>query len=436
MITSIFKSTLKDSEIAISNPLVDGFKDTSKFLSQIQDTIIHISTNYLGSSIEEIDSAISHSLKMIGRTLWVDRVQVHDYDYERKECVTLFEWCESGISSTIEGKDNVPLDLIMDMVTVHNRGDYIQIADVNLLPDGLPKRVMKHQQIKSVVTVPTMLDGKCIGFISFDSVRKLRCFSIKEIALLKLFSNITVSFLSRSKGEKRISKLLERTSIQNKRLRDFSFIASHNIRSAVANLSGISSLLVSEPNNLDYLNMLQASISKLNSSLIGVNDLLDLEKKIEIHEFKTCNITTFIKKSLKSYGSSIKTLEVEVTNNLTRKLMIKAIPIYLENVFNQIISNALKYGVSKNARKIIIDYAKGERTIDIRIKDFGNGINFKKYGHKLFQVGSRFHPESCNNLGMGLFITKYQIEAMGGHIDINSEENKGFSVIMSFPIKS
>ena len=49
----------------------------------------------------------------------------------------------------------------------------------------------------------------------------------------------------------------------------------------------------------------------------------------------------------------------------------------------------------------------------------------KRFGEKLFQLGSRFHVGMDSGHGMGLYITKQQIEAIGGRVEVESEVNKG-----------
>ena len=49
----------------------------------------------------------------------------------------------------------------------------------------------------------------------------------------------------------------------------------------------------------------------------------------------------------------------------------------------------------------------------------------ERYGEKVFRLGSRFHADMDSGHGMGLYITKQQVEAIGGKIEVESEVNKG-----------
>ncbi|WP_437371467.1 sensor histidine kinase [Maribacter litoralis] len=99
-------------------------------------------------------------------------------------------------------------------------------------------------------------------------------------------------------------------------------------------------------------------------------------------------------------------------------------PIYLESIFLNLISNAIKYRSPDRVPKIFISSKQENEKTLLEFKDNGVGIDLKSHGHKLFGLNKVFHkhPEAK---GIGLFITKAQILAMGGSITVESEVNVG-----------
>ena len=77
----------------------------------------------------------------------------------------------------------------------------------------------------------------------------------------------------------------------------------------------------------------------------------------------------------------------------------------------------------------------GNRKIDhnkiLKFTDNGLGIDLNKNGHNMFKIGKVFH-KTQNSKGYGLFMTKTQIEAMGGSIEVESEPDKGTTFIITF----
>jgi signal transduction histidine kinase len=105
--------------------------------------------------------------------------------------------------------------------------------------------------------------------------------------------------------------------------------------------------------------------------------------------------------------------------------------IYLESIFYNMISNSLKY-TREDVSPVLeissrLEYGK---TI-LTFKDNGLGINLKEHGHNMFKLNKVFHS-GFDSKGVGLFMTKTQIETFGGSITVESEVGVGttFTIIL------
>ena len=94
-------------------------------------------------------------------------------------------------------------------------------------------------------------------------------------------------------------------------------------------------------------------------------------------------------------------------------------------------SNALKYRSLDKPPKISIKATEKENFVNLIIKDNGIGIDLNKNGDKIFGLYQRFHnyPDSK---GLGLYLVKSQIEAMGGTIEVESQVGKGTQFTLTF----
>ncbi|TDU43727.1 histidine kinase/DNA gyrase B/HSP90-like ATPase [Gelidibacter sediminis] len=100
------------------------------------------------------------------------------------------------------------------------------------------------------------------------------------------------------------------------------------------------------------------------------------------------------------------------------------IPAYLDSILLNFITNAIKYGQEDRSPIIAIHtYMKDDRPF-LEVSDNGMGIDLKKHGHKLFEMYKTFH-QNDDSEGIGLFITKNQIEALNGEIFVESEIQQG-----------
>jgi signal transduction histidine kinase len=152
-------------------------------------------------------------------------------------------------------------------------------------------------------------------------------------------------------------------------------------------------------------------------------------KKLEKEPF---DISSSIKRVLEEKKKIIKTQKIEVQNKLKNELVINTFSVYLDDVFLHLLNNAIEHGTSKDSNIISIKYSATQDSYSIHITDFGRGMDLSKYRNKLFKAGTKLHSDSKNGEGMGLFISKYMIEAIGGRILVDSEPNKGstFTVIL------
>jgi signal transduction histidine kinase len=104
---------------------------------------------------------------------------------------------------------------------------------------------------------------------------------------------------------------------------------------------------------------------------------------------------------------------------------------YLESLLYNLISNSLKYSREDVPPEItIISYDDCGRTILV-IKDNGLGIDMEQHGDKIFNFGQVFHP-GHDSKGVGLYITRKQIESLGGSINVRSKINEGCEFIITF----
>jgi signal transduction histidine kinase len=106
---------------------------------------------------------------------------------------------------------------------------------------------------------------------------------------------------------------------------------------------------------------------------------------------------------------------------------------YLDSILLNLITNAIKYRKKEHAPVIHISAKAEGENIVLRVIDNGSGIDLKKHGHQLFGMFKTFHGNR-EARGIGLFLIKNQIEAMGGSITVQSAPGEGTSFSIELPI--
>ena len=215
-------------------------------------------------------------------------------------------------------------------------------------------------------------------------------------------------------------------SKQNERLLNFSYIISHNLRSHTSNIASIVTLLKeaeTEQEKQQMMELLVSVSSLLNETMLHLNEVINIRTNIDLAT-ESLNLKEYIDNVMKVFSKQIISKEVTIFNHIPEDLTINYNPAYLESILYNIISNAIRY--SHSERKIIIDIkwiTKKNKNI-LEISDNGMGIDLVKNANKIFGMYKTFSNDPSSK-GVGLFITKNQIEAMGGTITVESEPNVG-----------
>jgi PAS domain S-box-containing protein len=220
---------------------------------------------------------------------------------------------------------------------------------------------------------------------------------------------------------------------KNRQLSSFAHIASHNLRAPVSNLLALKDFY-KESTDLENKGMLfskvEIVIEHLNETLNELIDSVRIQENKDIRHDPILFNTVFDKTRV-ILDTQILTSKAIVTANFSEVPNIKYPKIYMESIMLNLLSNSIRYRSPDRVIKVHFRTAFDNNKILLIVTDNGLGIDLKKNGHKLFGLNNTFHrhPESK---GVGLFMIKTQIEAIGGSILVESHVNKGttFKIIL------
>lgn len=214
---------------------------------------------------------------------------------------------------------------------------------------------------------------------------------------------------------------------RNKNLEQFSFIVSHNLRAPVANILGISSALQEEKSEnqveQELREGLYASALILDEVLMDLNNILQVKQ--EINEIKeTVYFTKLVSDVKVSLKAQLESSQAIIKCDFSEVGQMHTLKSYVQSVFYNLIFNSVKYRRPEVAPVIQIRSKRINNGIELAFKDNGKGIDMVENGNHIFGLYKRFHTE-IEGKGMGLFMVKNQVEAIGGRISVHSEVNKG-----------
>ncbi|WP_339625216.1 PAS domain S-box protein [uncultured Winogradskyella sp.] len=228
------------------------------------------------------------------------------------------------------------------------------------------------------------------------------------------------------KKTRKINQLLDTTNKQNERLLNFAHIVSHNLRSHYSNLDmllDITAIDYPEYTNIKIFPMLQDAVKQLSETVEHLNEVAAITTKKGIPA-ERLNLLSYINKAKASLNAIIANSNTKIDIAISPSVNVYGIPAYLDSILLNFLTNAIKYKKPEQPAQIEIKASKKDGIVELKIKDHGLGIDLKKYGKKLFGMYKTFHKHK-DARGLGLFITRNQIEAIGGTIAVESTINSG-----------
>ncbi len=229
-------------------------------------------------------------------------------------------------------------------------------------------------------------------------------------------------------------KALDVVSEQNKRLLHFAHIVSHNLRSHSGNLKMLVNLYHEEPNieeKNQLVAMLGTAADKLMDVIDNLNSAITVQTDINVERLQL-NLKQSVQNACASLDSLCRHSHASINIEIPADLMVSFAPSYLDSILLNLLSNSIKYAHPDRFPKIIFRTKKENEHLILEVEDNGLGIDLKMHAHKIFGMYNTFHSNT-DARGLGLFITKNQVEAMGGRIEVESKVNEGSVFRIHFP---
>jgi PAS domain S-box-containing protein len=235
------------------------------------------------------------------------------------------------------------------------------------------------------------------------------------------------------KSEHKLKDYLQVTREQNKSLLNFAHIVSHNLRSHSTNMSMLIDFLVKE-NSVEEAKkikeMLQSASTGLTDTVAHLNEVVQVRTST-LEKMKSVNLQKSVYGALRNLEAQIDGLNPILRINIPQEHFVSVVPAYLDSILLNLFTNAIKYCSPKRTLEINVSSEEKEDKIIVKFSDNGLGLDLGRYGTRVFGMFKTFHNHK-DAKGIGLFITKNQIEAMRGKIEIESSVDVGTTFTMRY----
>ncbi|QGY42881.1 PAS domain S-box protein [Maribellus comscasis] len=245
-----------------------------------------------------------------------------------------------------------------------------------------------------------------------------------------------IDITERKKNEEAIRLYTKRIEAKNKELEQFSFIASHDLREPLNSITSLIGLLLEEDAGKMDAEMLKRMdfIAKSSSRMKDlVKGLLDYARLGKNSEFGIVDFNEIVAIVVNDLELLVKNSGAEI--NVKRLPVIAALEVEVHSLFQNLISNAIKYRSKDRKPKIEISAQKVENGWEFVVRDNGIGIP-KNQQERIFVIFQRLHGRNeYEGIGVGLAHCRKIVELHDGKIWVESEPEKGSTFYFFIPLK-
>ncbi|MDG2430906.1 PAS domain S-box protein, partial [Flavobacterium sp.] len=203
---------------------------------------------------------------------------------------------------------------------------------------------------------------------------------------------IMIDITKTKEVEKHLKDSFDLVSEQNKRLLNFSYIVSHNLRSHTSNITSLTDLIqcseTAEEKD-ELIDLLKLVSNALNDTLYNLNEVVNIQTNLNLVVEKL-KLKPYIDNTLTILRNEIRANKITVNSNITEKTEIHYNPAYLESILYNMISNAVRYCDKNRECEVDIIYSCEDGRSYLSISDNGIGIDLKRNGDKIFGMYKTF----------------------------------------------
>lgn len=267
----------------------------------------------------------------------------------------------------------------------------------------------------------------------------LRLVPKDEVASQQAFSLLNEQ-VARLTHEVTNRKRAEEDAMEALRARDeFLTIASHELKTPIQSLFLQLEVLASatdalEPRarerlakNLDRARRQVERLATLSTSLLDVSGIQSGDTSLQL---RPMDVGATVRASSEHMHTQLESVGCSIRLEVTPQLFSMVDAARLDQVIVNLLSNAAKYGAGKPVTVSV--YAHAE-TVCVCVTDEGIGIAPENLARVFGKFERAVSAENYGGLGLGLFIARYLVEAMGGTIDVSSTIGQGSTFTLRYP---
>jgi signal transduction histidine kinase len=314
------------------------------------------------------------------------------------------------------------------------RGLTLVIRDVQReLPPGDTRECLLSGGVQAIIACPLLKDGRMIALMSVEQSAP-RAWTGDEVELVEEVVERCGAYIERAENNRILQRTNQDLVRANRELEEFAYVASHDLQEPIRMVKIYTQLLLKELGDTDpslnqYADVVRQGAVRMEEL---IRDLLSFSRAVHTEasaagaadlSASLAEALAILKNRIEENGAIIESQPLPVVRGDTPQLA---------HVFQNLISNSIKYRKPAEPPKIKISAEQREGHWVVAVRD--NGIGFEQqYAERIFGLFKRLHKEKYPGTGLGLAICQRIVERYGGRIWAVSKAGEGSTFHFSLP---
>ncbi|MGB3616555.1 MAG: hybrid sensor histidine kinase/response regulator [Catalinimonas sp.] len=300
-------------------------------------------------------------------------------------------------------------------------GKSVQALDLHVDPDAHQAlmQAVRGERTMSGHEVRLRIDGRTHDLLlSTERVR----LNGRDCLLIMMLDDT-----ERRQTFEQLQRHAELLTLSNRELELFAHITSHDLRAPVVNLRSLLTIYednkLGSPRNREVMQRLDETVRRMEDTLEDLAEIVAAGRPEEASR-RPLRFEETYESVRRSLEEKQMLAGADLAGDFSAAPVVYFSQKYLRSVLFHLLTNAVKYAhPGRPLRVRVRSYPEGERVV-LAVSDNGRGIDMRQNGEKLFELHRRFHTDVPGR-GLGLYLLKTQLEALGGHVRVDSRPGRG-----------
>jgi PAS domain S-box-containing protein len=415
-------------------------QEVIRYRMEFEDLVAQISTDFINIPLQDIDSGIERALMDVAMFADATGGTVFVFSDDKKTISNTHEWHEEDEYYSKLYFQNIDIENMPYLWEKIKNKEPLIVGNQDELPADASgeMKMIGGIEFRPFIYMPMVKEGELYGILGFYGERlREKMWDDEFVMLLHIVIDIVLNALERKRSEEKLGQTMAELKRSNEELEQFAYVASHDLKEPLRMVSSYVKLLEKRYRGRlgsdadDFIGFAVEGADRMQKL---INDLLAFSRVGRLGgEEEIFEVNGLLDEVVNSLKIKIDEYDAVVEYNIDMPA-ITGDRVQIGQLFQNLISNALKFHSAEKPRIIIKGETKGEFHI-FSVRDNGIGIK-QDYFEKIFVIFQQLHSkDKYSGTGMGLAICKKIVERHGGRIWVESAEGSGSTFYFTIPEK-